>query len=198
MQVDELQYNTQLSHMTLPEYGRNVQRMVDYALTLEDREERNRCARTIVRIMGNMFPHLRDVPDFNHKLWDHLAIMADFKLDIDYPVEPVQPDNLLSRPEKVPYQNRPCKVRHYGHLVEDLIARTSEMEEGPEKERLISMIANHMKKSFLAMNKESAEDRKIFEDLLRLSDGKIKVEEGQVQLTEAFEPVNRSSKKRRK
>ena len=94
-----MQYNTQQKRMPLPEYGRSIQNMVDHALTIEDRAERQRCANTIINIMGNMFPHLRDVPDFKHKLWDHLAIMSDFKLDIDYPYEIIRKDNLNTRPE---------------------------------------------------------------------------------------------------
>ena len=90
-----MQYNTQQKRMPLPEYGRSIQNMVDHALTIENRSERQRCANTIINIMGNMFPHLRDIPDFKHKLWDHLAIMADFKLDIDYPYEVIRKDNLM-------------------------------------------------------------------------------------------------------
>ncbi|NLT02885.1 MAG: DUF4290 domain-containing protein, partial [Bacteroidales bacterium] len=94
MDVNELDYNTQLKNLRLPEYGRNIQRMIDHALTIEDMEERTRCAQTIISIMGNLFPHLRDVPDFKHKLWDHLAIMSDFKLDIDYPYELMKQEEL--------------------------------------------------------------------------------------------------------
>ena len=97
-----MEYNTQRKKMELPEYGRSVQNMVDHALTIEDRAERQRCANTIVNIMGSMFPHLRDVTDFKHKLWDHLAIMADFKLDIDYPFEIVKKEELVMRPERWP------------------------------------------------------------------------------------------------
>ena len=95
-----MQYNTQQKKMPLPEYGRSIQNMVDYALTIQDRAERQRCANTIINIMGNMFPHLRDVPDFKHKLWDHLAIMSGFELDIDYPYEIIRKDNLVTRPER--------------------------------------------------------------------------------------------------
>ena len=98
-----MQYNTQQKRMPLPEYGRSIQNMVDHALTIEDRAERQRCANTIINIMGNMFPHLRDVPDFKHKLWDHLAIMANFQLDIDYPYEIIRKDNLNTKPESIPY-----------------------------------------------------------------------------------------------
>ena len=108
-----MQYNTQQKRMPLPEYGRSIQNMVDHALTIEDRAERQRCANTIINIMGGMFPHLRDVPDFKHKLWDHLAIMSDFKLDIDYPFEVIPKNNLDAKPEPVPY---PCTKRHANFL----------------------------------------------------------------------------------
>ena len=109
-----LQYNTQLKKLLLPEYGRNVQQMVDHCLTIKDRAERTRCANTIINIMGNLFPHLRDVDDFKHKLWDHLAIMSDFKLDIDYPYEIIRKENLYTRPEKIPYRLTPIRYRNYG------------------------------------------------------------------------------------
>lgn len=205
MEVNELEYNTQRKSMPLPEYGRNIQRMVDYALTIEDKEERTRCAQTIIRIMGNLFPHLRDVNDFKHKLWDHLAIMSDFNLDIDYPCEIMERENLSTRPEKVPYGTQTIKIKHYGHSVEALIQKATDMEEGPEKERLIELIANHMKKSFLSMNHEVADDKKIFDDLRMLSKGKIDIAEDSLHLVEAREIMpfnnnnaNKKQQKRRK
>jgi len=190
MEVNELDYNTQLSRLELPEYGRNIQRMVDHALTLEDREERKRCVQTIISIMGNLFPHLRDVPDFKHKLWDHLAIMSDFKLDIDYPYEIVRKENLYSKPEKVPYNSQRIKIKHYGRSIEDLIVKAVAMEDGAERTRLIQMMANHMKKSILAWNRESVDDQKIYDDLRTLSDGKIDVNEETVHLVESRDIMN--------
>lgn len=175
MEINELDYNTRLKRLDLPEYGRNIQRMVDYAITLEDKEERSKCAQTIISIMGNLFPHLRDVPDFKHKLWDHLAIMSDFKLEIDYPYEIMKKENLYSKPDRVPYSGRRIKIKHYGKSVEELIAKIIDMEEGQEKLRLTELLANHMKKSILAWNREGVEDEKIFDDLRLLSEGKIDV-----------------------
>lgn len=182
MDVNELDYNTQLNMLRLPEYGRNIQRMIDHALTIEDREERTRCAQTIISIMGNLFPHLRDVPDFKHKLWDHLAIMADFKLDIDYPYELVKADELASKPEKVPYSTGTIKVRHYGRYVDELLEKAMAMEDGPERTRLIELMANHMKKSIFSLNREIVEDQKIYDDLKLLSKGNIQVNEETVKL----------------
>ena len=121
--------------MVLPEYGRNIQNMVDYCVTIQDREERKRCADTIINIMGNMFPHLRDVNDFKHILWDHLAIMSDFKLDIDYPYEIVKKEELDTRPPRLPYNNSRIRYRHYGKTLEHLIQKATAFEPGPEKDQ---------------------------------------------------------------
>jgi len=172
-----MQYNTQQKRMPLPEYGRSIQNMVDHALTIEDRAERQRCANTIINIMGGMFPHLRDVPDFKHKLWDHLAIMSDFKLDIDYPYEIVHKDKLESKPEPIPYPSTRIRYRHYGRTLEVLIKQAIEFPEGDEKQNLVALICNHMKKDFMAWNKDTVDDRKIADDLAELSGGKLEMTE---------------------
>ena len=168
-------YNTQQKRMPLPEYGRSIQNMVDYALTIKDRAERQRCANTIINIMGNMFPQLRDTPDFKHKLWDHLAIMSDFKLDIDYPYEVVRMEKLACKPTPVPYPHSRIRYRHYGHSVEVLIKKACEMPEGDEKRNLVALICNHMKKDYMTWNKDTVDDRKIAEDLYELSDGRLQL-----------------------
>lgn len=179
-----MEYNTQQRKLPLPEYGRSVQNMVDYALTIEDRAERQRCANTIVNIMGGMFPHLRDVEDFNHKLWDHLAIMSDFRLDIDYPVEIVKKESLEVKPERIPYSQNNIHYRHYGRFIQDLIQIAVDYPEGDERKQLISMIANHMKKDYLNWNKDGVEDQKILDDLYELSGGKIRVLPEELRLVE--------------
>lgn len=168
-------YNTQRKKMALPEYGRSIQNMVDHALTIEDRAERQRCANTIVNIMGNMFPHLRDVPDFRHKLWDHLAIMAEFKLDIDYPYELVKSSEFIAKPQPVNYPDTSIRYRHYGRTLEVLIKKACLLEEGDEKQNLIALICNHMKKDYMTWNKDVVEDQKIADDLAELSDGKLQL-----------------------
>ena len=175
-------YNTQRKRMALPEYGRSVQNMVDYALTLEDRAERQRCANTIVNIMGGMFPQLRDIPDFKRKLWDHLAIMADFKLDIDYPYEIVKPDYLQVKPERIPYATGHIRYRHYGRFIETLIRKAVEMPEGDERDQLVRLIASHMKKDYITWNKDTVEDQKIFDDIREMSDGGINLSEADLHL----------------
>jgi len=162
--------------MPLPEYGRNIQNMVNHVLSIEDREMRNRAAQTVIDVMGNLNPHLRDIADFKHKLWDHIAIMADFKLDIDYPYSPPSPDLLQEKPKVVPYNQRRIKYKHYGRNMEDMINEAANYEEGEHKEVLIKMLANHMKKSFLSWNKDAVADEKILKDLDELSDQKIKRE----------------------
>lgn len=170
-----MQYNTQQKRMPLPEYGRSIQNMVDHALTIEDRAERQRCANTIINIMGGMFPHLRDVPDFKHKLWDHLAIMSDFKLDIDYPFEVIPQNNLDAKPEPVPYPCTKIRYRHYGRTLEVLIQKACEFPEGDEKQNLVALICNHMKKDYMTWNKDTVDDRKIADDLYELSGGKLQM-----------------------
>ncbi len=161
--------------MPLPEYGRSIQNMVDHALTIEDRAERQRCANTIINIMGSMFPHLRDVPDFKHKLWDHLAIMSDFNLDIDYPYEVIRKDNLNTRPEVIPYPSKKIRYRHYGRTLEVLIQKACDYPEGNEKNNLIALICNHMKKDYMTWNKDTVDDHKIAEDLAEYSNGKLQM-----------------------
>lgn len=174
MQPNSKDYNTSRKKLALPEYGRSVQNMVDLILAIEDRETRNRAAKAIIEVMGNLYPYLRDVPDFKHKLWDHLAIMAEFKLDIDYPYEPPSPEILNEKPKRVPYQQTNLKYRYYGRTLELMIKKAMEYEDGPEKDVLIYQIANHMKKSYLTWNKDSVDDTIIFEDLSNMSKGLLK------------------------
>lgn len=192
-----MEYNTQLKHLILPEYGRNIQNMVDYCITIEDREERRRCANTIINIMGNMFPHLRDVNDFKHILWDHLAIMSDFRLDIDYPYEIIKKEDLFSKPEKIDY-SRPDDMRykHYGKTLEKIIKLAADYPEGKEREQLIWLIVTHMKKSYIQWNKE-ADDSKIFEDLYELSERKIDLRQSDMKLPDMKEYTQRKPQKQR-
>ena len=199
-----MEYNSSVKRLTLPEYGRNIQNMVNYCLTLQRKEDRNRCAYTIISIMGNMFPQFRDVNDFKHILWDHLAIMSDFKLDVDYPYEITKKDRLYRRPPQIQYHSNEIIFRHYGELLERMIQKACEMEEGEAKEQLIHMIANQMKKSYLVWNKDSVDNRKILKDLFDLSEGRIARYENTFkladvsELVEATPPPQRTSKKNKK
>lgn len=189
-----MEYNTELKRLTLPEYGRNIQNMVDYCLTIQDREERKRCANSIINIMGNMFPHLRDVNDFKHILWDHLAVMADFKLDIDYLYEIIKKENLYMKPKRMGYNLCRIRYRHYGKTLENMIQKATEYPDGEEKTYLIKLLANQMKKSFLTWNKETVDDSKIFLDLDELSGGKIVLDEELHKLTESRDILARKNK----
>ncbi len=172
----EYDYNTRRAHLVLPEYGRNIQKMVEHLLTIEDREERNKAARTVIAVMGNLNPHLRDVADFKHKLWDHLAIISDFKLDIDSPYETPTPELLAEKPKKIPYNQKPIRFKHYGHSIVLMIEKAVEMEDGEEKQDLVKMIAYHMKKSYLTWNREAVNDREILEDLVTLSNNRLQLD----------------------
>ncbi|GBU07159.1 hypothetical protein AwDysgo_04900 [Bacteroidales bacterium] len=168
-----MKYNSQEKLLILPEYGRNLQNMVDHCITVEDAQERKHCANTIINIMGNMFPHLRDVNDFKHILWDHLAIMADFKLDIEYPYEIVKKEDLYARPPRLPYDQKGMSSRLYGRNLENMVKIAAEYPEGAERDQLIGLLASHMKKTILAWNKDLADDARIFKDLAELSKGAI-------------------------
>jgi hypothetical protein len=167
-----MEYNTKQKKLPLPEYGRSVQKMVDHALTIDNREERQRCAETIVRIMRSMFPEL---PDQERKLWDHLAIMSDFQLDIDYPCEVIKPEEFHVAPQKLTYRNCEIKNRHYGRIVEEMIEHALTLEEGEEKNRFVELILIQMKKNYIAWNKDGVEDRKIIEDLKSYTAGAIDI-----------------------
>lgn len=180
----DLKYNSQQKSLVLPEYGRNIQQMVDYCVGIPDREERTRCAYTIVQIMGNLFPQLRDTDDYKHKLWDHLAIMSDFKLDIDFPYDIIKKENLVTSPEPVKYALEPIKYRHYGKIIEQMIDAACQYPDGEEKDALISLIANHMKKLIFSINKDGVEDEKILKDLYHYSKGKINLDPATYQLHE--------------
>ncbi len=194
-----LTYNSQLKKLALPEYGRNIQQMVDYCCTIEDREERNRCAQSIINTMSNLFPQLRDETDYKHKLWDHLAIMSEFKLDVDYPYDVVKPENLDTRPIPVQYKLEPIKMRHYGKIVDQMIERACEYPDGDEKDALVMLIANHMKKLIYQINNEDVDDAKIFKDLEFYSKGRIKLSTATHSLHEfKVAPVQQQASKKKK
>lgn len=170
-----MEYNSNREKLLMPEYGRNIQNMVNHTCTIEDRVERQKAAQTIIDVMGNLYPYLRDIDDFKHKLWDHLAIMSDFKLDIDYPYDPPSPAMLTEKPKKLPYKTGNFKYRHYGAIVHEMIKKTIEYEDGPEKESLIQMLADHMKKCYLNWNKEHVDDEKVMADFSELAKGRLDV-----------------------
>lgn len=167
-----MDYNTNRNSLILPEYGRNIQRMVEEAITLPTKEERNNAAQTIIQIMGNVHPHLRDVSDFNHKLWDHLHIMASFKLDIDSPY-PIPVIDHSVRPKRIQYPNKSIKYKHFGVIIEDLINLAVKEEDIEKKEQLSLSIVNQMRKSYIIWSKEGANDEAIFNAIQELSKGML-------------------------
>lgn len=170
-------YNTQRKKMSLPEYGRNVLKMIEHIKTIKDPEERNRAARSIIQIMSNLNPNLREVTDYKHKLWDHLMIIADFDLDVDLPYPAPDRTKLDAKPDKVPYHNGEIKYAHYGRIVPALIDAASAMDDGEEKEYLTVLILNQMKKDYITWNKAQVADELIIRDLSAISGGRLKAPE---------------------
>ena len=183
--IEAIEYNTERPKLIIPEYGRHIQKMVDQAVAIEDKEERNKVAKSIIAVMGNLNPHLRDVPDFQPMLWDQLFIISDFKLDVDSPFPIPTREELAERPEPLGYPQNFPKYRFYGNNIKRMIDVVVSWEEGDKKEGLILTIANHMKKCFLNWNKDTVEDDVIFNHLFELSDGKINLKNSGEDLSDA-------------
>ena len=185
MHTQDIEYNTEREQLVIPEYGRHIQKMVNHAIAIEDKEERNKVAKAIIGVMGNMQPHLRDVPDFQHKLWDQLFIISKFKLDVDAPYPVLTEEELKQRPDPLEYPQNHPKYRFYGNNIIRMINVANSWEEGDLKEALVFTIANHMKKCFLNWNKDTVEDDVIFNHLYELSDGKINLKDSKEDLSNA-------------
>jgi len=192
--MEALQYNTKRKPLIIPEYGRHIHMMIDQIHEIESREERNKVAKAVIGVMGNLNPHLRDVPDFQHKLWDQLFIMSDFKLDVDSPFEKPQEEVLKARPKRITYPVSIKKYRFYGNNISQMIKVARSWEEGQMKDALVFTIANHMKKCFLNWNKDTVEDILIFKHLKELSDNELKLKEELLPLTESSEFLKARSK----
>lgn len=171
--IYEIEYNSERPKLIIPEYGRHIQKMVDHAISIEDKEERNKVAKSIISVMGNLNPHLRDVPDFQHKLWDQLFIISDFKLDVDSPYPKPSREELQAYPKSLEYPQNFPRYRFYGNNIKRMIDVAIGWEDGEMREGLVITIANHMKKCFLNWNKDTVEDDVIFKHLYELSEGKI-------------------------
>ena len=168
-----MEYNTNRTKLLMPEYGRNIQQMVEYCKLLPSKEERNEVAKTIVEFMGQRNPHLRDEENYKHKLWDHLYILADYDLDVDAPYPFPTREELAQKPNRMDYPSFDNEYKFYGKSILQLIDRAIELEEGEEKEALIQVIANNMKKSYNVYNKEHVQDEVIFRHLKELSQDKL-------------------------
>ncbi|MES2513368.1 MAG: DUF4290 domain-containing protein [Bacteroidota bacterium] len=186
-----MEYNTQLPKLEIPEYGRNIQVMIDHCITIEDREERNKCAKAIIQIMGQLNPHLRDIADFTHKLWDHLFLISKFKLDVDSPYPRPNAETFTTKPKVVPYPASKIKYKHYGKTIERIIDVAKTYDEGPEKKELSRLIANHLKKSYVNWNKDSVTDDVIFKQFKEMTNNELHIDENSA-LTHANELKNKN------
>ncbi len=173
-----MEYNSQRPQLIISEYGRHIQRMIDHTCEISEKEERNTMARYIISVMGQLNPHLRDVSDFKHKLWDHLFIMSNFRLDVDSPYPIPSRESFQTKPERIPYPNTNIRFRHYGKIIEKVIDEANKVEEGPVREALIGAIAYNLKKSYLTWNRDSVQDDQIFKDMHTLSGGLLQPAEG--------------------
>ena len=192
--METLQYNTKRKQLIIPEYGRHIHKMIELAKSETSSEERNKKAKAIIGVMGNLNPHLRDVPDFQHKLWDQFFIMANFDIDVESPFEKPQKEVLDMKPEKLPYPQNFPKYRFYGNNIKRMIDIAIEWEEGEMKDVLVFTIANHMKKNFLSWNKDTVEDVVILAHLEELSGGKLKVAAAQLPLSESADLIKIKNK----
>ena len=183
--IENLEYNTVREDLIIPGYGRHIQKMINYASSRESKEERNKLANSIISVMGNLQPHLRDVSDFQHKLWDQLFIMSDFKLDADSPFEKPSKEVLNAKPEPLSYPQNFPKYRFYGNNIKIMIDEAVKWDDGEMKEALVLTIANHMKKCFLNWNKDSVKDQVIFDHLYELSDSKIDIRDSKEELLDS-------------
>lgn len=173
----EFDYNSTRSPLILAEYGRNVQNMVDYICTLPTREERNKYAQVVIDLMGFLNPHLRDVSDFKHKLWDHLHIISDFKIDVDSPYPVPEKESLRSKPEILDYPQHRIRFKHYGKTIEKLIESAKKIENPDSQKSMVTSIANFMKMAYVTWNKDSVADETIISDLKELSNGELPIDE---------------------
>lgn len=183
--IKNLEYNTEREDLIIPEYGRHIKKMIDHVSSLKSKDERNKLSNAIISVMGNLQPHLRDVPDFQHKLWDQLFIMSDFKLDADSPFEKPSKDILDSKPLPLEYPQSFPKYRFYGNNIKIMIDEAVKWDKSDKKDALIFTIANHMKKCFLNWNKDNVEDQVIFEHLYELSDSKIDIKNSNIELLDS-------------
>ena len=178
MEIKGLDYNTQSEKLILSEYGREIQKMVDLAISLPTKEERMRCANAIIRQMENKNPQVRESNDYQQTLWDHLYLMSRKQLDIDWPYDMSDAENIMSKPAPMPHptHNGQAHLRHYGHLMIEVFERLKTMPAGPERDELTRLTANQMKRDLATWGHGSMDDEKVADDLARFTDGKIQLD----------------------
>ena len=171
-----MKYNTQREKLQMPEYGRGIQDMIEYAVTIEDRDERQRCAESIFDIMMNMQPQLREQPDYKHRIWDHIAYISDYKLEVDYPFEITRLGVDATKPEPVNYPMKKIRQRQYGFLIEESLRHLAEMPEGEERDELLALTANQMKQSLFIWNRDAMDEEKVASDIAQYTKGKVELD----------------------
>ena len=196
--IENLEYNSDREDLIIPEYGRHIHKMVNQAIECNNRDERNNMAKAIIGVMGNLNPHLRDVPDFQHKLWDQLFIMSQFQLDVDSPYPKPSKEIFEQKPEKLNYPQNHPKYRFYGNNIKKMIDVAVSWEDGEMKSQLVYVIANHMKKCFLNWNKDTVEDSVIYEHLFELSNSKIFLDSSSPALSDSKDLISVSHRKNSK
>lgn len=189
MEIKGLDYNTQRQSLLLPEYGREIQRMVDYAIERPTKGERNACAKTIVRMMATKMPGALQANDGMVALWDHLYVMGRGKLDIDWPYDVTEAEKIMQKPQPMPIRKNHVRLRHYGHLVEECFEMLKTMPEGREKDRLVQLTANQMKRDLATWGRGTMDDEKVADDLARFTDGKVQLDLGSMKLERVQEPA---------
>ncbi|MGN6180391.1 MAG: DUF4290 domain-containing protein [Mucilaginibacter sp.] len=193
----EFDYNSTRNKLILSEYGRNVQNMVKYIVALPTKEERNRYAQVVIDLMGFLNPHLRDVADFKHKLWDHLHIISDYQIDVDSPYPKPTPDSIHIKPQPLNYPHQRIRYKHYGKTIELMIEKAKNIEEPERKKHMVQAIANFMKMAYVQWNKDSVADESILADLYAMSGGQLKLDEN-VNLSKVeFRPPQSSNNPRK-
>ena len=190
-----MEYNSTREILVMPEYGRNIQKMIEHVMTIEDREKRSKMAQTVVDIMAQMHPKVKESGDYKQKLWDQLVIVSGYRLDVDSPYPYPERDVLKTKPQKLTYKGIPIKYKHYGRNIQKIIDEAVKFEEGPEKDALVKLIANHLKKSYLNWNRESVNDDLILKQLGLLSEDRLQVPEG-FKLNDTSDILARNKKKK--
>lgn len=193
-----LTYKNLLKELRLPEYGRNIQNMLDHCLTIKDRDERTRCARSIVDAMSILFPAQGDQAAYRRKLWDHLAIMSDFRLDVDLPFELLKSESISGDPQNVEIGVHSMFRRHYGAVIEQAVLKAADMEEGEERDELFFRLADHMKKLLTAVNPDGVDDIKVFSDIYDITEGRVHLDPADIRLHDFRIIAPPSTKKKRK
>lgn len=192
-----MEYKSSLNKLILPEYGRNVQKLVENAVQIEDKSERDKYVEKIITLMGRMYPYLRDLRDFKHKLWDHLVIMSNFKLEVDSPYPKPDSNTFSEEPEKIPYRSKNFKYKHFGRNITDMLNYAADLKDKEEKELLTALLANHMKKLFLTWSKDIVADDFIFQKISELTNGKLEISKDII-LSDSHKLVNKQQQQQRK